>query len=124
MARVALAAALALALLVALGGPAAADPVNSARAIEFEIECPGETLQVVITGGVAAQVVDGTEVLLLRAIALTDLSTGATDAYTIGQGKQTGLEEDLLTCKGTFVIPETGIKYRFVAQVTRAPRDG
>ena len=121
MPRTVLAAAFALALAVGLAGPAAADPVNSARAIRFDITCGGETFEVVITGGVAAQVVDGTGNVILRAISLTD-PTGAINAYSIGQGEQTGLQEDLETCQGFFIIPETGTKYQFEAQVTRTPR--
>ena len=115
--------AVAVALLLAAGtAPAAADPLRSKQAVAFDITCGGETLSVVITGGIPAHVGGGTGSLLLRSISLTDLTTSETRAYSIGQGKQVGLQDSFEACSGTFVIPETGVTYTFDAVVTRVPR--
>jgi hypothetical protein len=113
---------LGLTLILGVAAPAAADPTNGRQAIVFEIACGGGTQTVVITGGVPAHVVGGAGNLLLRAISLTDLGTGETESYTIGKGKQTGLQGELETCTGTFVVPETGVEYAFTATLNRTPR--
>jgi hypothetical protein len=108
----------ALALLLLVAAPAAADPVAGTHKAVFPVACAGQTYLVVGGVGVAAQVVDGTAVLIPAAFvqvsSWVDPATGEvvtqTDAFTVGQGNRTGQQADLVDCTyhAVFQDPEVG----------------
>ncbi|HEY7036640.1 MAG TPA: hypothetical protein VH482_35260 [Thermomicrobiales bacterium] len=98
------AAALALGLL--LRAPAGADPVASPHKAVFPVSCAGQTYEVVAGVGAAAQILDGTAVLVpasfIQVSTWTDPATGQvvtqTDIFSVGQGHRTGQQDRLLAC--------------------------
>jgi hypothetical protein len=111
--------ALALLLWAAAGAvPAAADPVANSHKETFPVACAGQTYLVVAGPGVAAQVVEATDLLVATAFvqvtSWVDPATGETvtvvDAFTIGNGKRAGQQDRLVDCayQATFTDPELG----------------
>jgi hypothetical protein len=111
-----------MAMIVLLLGnwasPARADPINGTHKEVFPITCEGETFLVVGGVGAPAQVVDGQDVLIpavfVQESSWTDPQTGEVvtqiDAFSVGQGKRTGQQDDQITCTytATFQDPEVG----------------
>jgi hypothetical protein len=95
-----------------------ADPINGAHRAVFPLACSGQEYLVAGGAGAAAQVVDGTAVLVPAAFVQVsrrvDPATGEvvtqTDAFGIGNGKRTGQQEDLVACTyhARFGDPEVG----------------
>jgi hypothetical protein len=118
MRRWVLGAGAALALLALAGGGAAADPVNGTHKAQFPVDCAGQEYLVVGGVGAAAQVLDGTDVLIPAAFVQVgtwkDPATGEvvtqTDAFTVGNGNRTGQQGDLMDCTyhATFDDPDVG----------------
>jgi hypothetical protein len=108
----------ALALFLVVAAPAAADPVASPHKEVFPVTCAGQTYLVVAGRGAAAQVLDGTAVLVPAAFVQvstwTDPATGQvvtqTDAFSIGNGNRTGQQDRLVECTydASFPDPEVG----------------
>jgi hypothetical protein len=112
-------AVLALALgLVSTAPSVLADPINGTHKEVFPITCSGETFQVVGGRGAPAQVVDSQEVFVpasfVQVSSWTDPVTNEivtqTDAFSVGQGKRTGQQDDQITCTytATFEDPVVG----------------
>ena len=129
MRRMAMAAVLAAALLVTLGlDRVSADPVNNPHAEVITLNCAGEEIEIVVGGGLAAHVVDGTGVLIPTAFSFvgtfvdpeTGEATQVNESFTIGQGKRVGLQDDLFTC--TFPINEEGFTGTGTVTLFATPR--
>ncbi len=100
-------------------GSAAADPLNNPNAFQFtDLVCDnGQTVTIVTTNmGAAGQIVTDTGVLIFRDGTITVRDANDPDTmfysftFSIGKGKQTGLQRDLVTCTTTEsrLDPETG----------------
>ena len=129
MRRMTMAAALATALLLTFGlSGTLADPVNNPNAEFIILTCGGEEIEIVVGGGLAAQVVDGTGVLIPTAFSFVgtfvDPETGeeiaVNDTFTIGQGKRVGQQDALTTC--TFPINEAGFTGTGTVTLFMTPR--
>ena len=129
MRRTTIAAILAAVFLLALRvGPVAADPVNNPNAEFITLTCGGESVALVAGGGEAAQLVDGTGVVIpatFRVVGtFVDPDTGEAvpvdDAFSIGRGQRTGQQDVLETC--TFPIVEDGFTGTGTVTLFRTPR--
>ncbi|CAN5705179.1 hypothetical protein BH20ACT12_BH20ACT12_07710 [soil metagenome] len=118
-------------------GIASADPVNSKNAQIFTLNCGGEEVTFVTNVNNSApvlNVVDSTSNLVIREIIFTgiDPDTGEilfSDTLSTGQGNQTGIQGELVTCTAppdTLVDPETGETFTGVISVEGffTPREG
>jgi len=108
-------ATMAITALLAVG-IASADPVNAPSAGTLDIVCGGEevTLVTLANNAPLLNVVEGTSTFHITELifTFTDQDTGDidTDTLPVGQGNQTGLEDELVTCttpSNTFVDKET-----------------
>jgi hypothetical protein len=97
--------------------PAAADPVANPHKSVFPVTCAGQTYLVIAGPGAAAQVINGTEILVAAAFvqvsSWTDPATSQvvtqTDVFSVGKGKHTGQQGAQITCTYTvFADPEIG----------------
>ena len=111
-----LAMTIAITALLAVG-IASADPVNAPSAGTLDFVCGGEKVTLVTLANRAPQlqVVEGTSTFHITELTFTatDQNTDDIDSetLTIGQGNQTGLQEELVTCtapSNTFVDEESG----------------
>src|ERR687889_644957 len=111
-----LAATMAIMALLAVG-VASADPLNAPSAGTLDLDCGGEEVTLVTLANRAPQlqVVEGTSTFHITELTFTgtDQTTGDidTDTLTTGQGNQTGLQEELVSCTAptlTFVDEESG----------------
>ena len=106
-------------------GSAAADPVNNPNAFLFEdLQCDnGQTVTIVTTNVAASgQIVTDTGVLIFRSGSGTFRDASNPEiiidqfTFSIGQGKKTGLQGDLVTCTttNTTFFPGEIAEYEFV----------
>ena len=99
-------------------GIASADPLNSPNAQTFTLNCAGEEVSLVTNvhnRAPVVNVVNSTSNVFLTEITITYTDEGGnllfTDTLSVGQGNQTGLQGELVTCTAppeTFVDEETG----------------
>jgi hypothetical protein len=107
-------------------GTAAADPVNSPKAITQTFTCDGEQVTLVIrpiNAGASAFVADDTGVLTAKGgtVVLTDLETGEQQTFTFDNpGK--GFEGDVVTCTAQYTY--AGFFWDVIVHVVRSPRGG
>ena len=110
-------ATMAITALLAVG-IASADPVNAPSAGALDIVCGGEevTLVTLANNAPLLNVVEDTSTFHITELTFTgtDQTTGDIDdagTVTTGQGNQTGLQQELVTCTAptlTFVDEESG----------------
>ena len=116
-------AAIAAALSI---GTAAADPVNSPKAITQTFTCDGEEVTLVIrpfNAGASAFVANDTGVVTAKGgtVVLTDLETGEVQTFTFNTpGK--GFEGDLVTCTAQYTY--AGFFWDVTVHVVQSPRGG
>jgi hypothetical protein len=110
-------AGVALALVLLGWAPAGADPVASPHKAVFPVACAGQTYEVVGGRGAAAQVLDGTAVLIpasfVQVSSWTDPTTGQvvtqTDVFSVGTGNRTGQQGDRVTCTYDASFPDPAV---------------
>jgi hypothetical protein len=115
-------------------GRVGADPLKNPNAFAFDFVCEdGLTFSLVTPSGPAAvaHAVGATDVLVASAVTavVTDLTTGQildTITQTFGEGRRSGLQEELITCVATETVidPASGqtIQFRLTVETIITPR--